>query len=128
MITRYFDVFVFFSGQTNDIFMISLSTTNLNRSVDCRSVTQEQGQFFCQFCIEINDLFTCYDFENSTSNSAANAALTGLGEGTYLYRVTAFLNDVPEASIFDFFSTGEYYMLLSWLALMLSSSLLFCSY
>jgi hypothetical protein len=52
----------------------------------------------CQFYIEI---FTCYNLENTASNSTANAALTNLGEGTYRYRVTAFLDEVPVASMYD---------------------------
>ena len=107
---NFFDV----PDQTNNIFTITLSTTNLNRSVACTHPTPEQpGMFSYQFCIEINAAFICYDLENSASNSGANAALTDLGEGTYLYRVTAFLNGVPLASISDFFSTGKYCLFVS---------------
>ena len=74
---------------------------------------EQPGMFSCQFCIEINNAFTCYNLENSSSNSGANAALTDLEEGTYLYRVIAFLNGVPVASISDFFSTGKYCLLVS---------------
>ena len=98
------------SGPMNDIFTITLSSTNLNRTVDCNRLTQRPGLFLCQFCVKINNLFTCYDLDNSSSN-AANTALTGLGEGTYFYRATVFLDDIPIASIYDFFSTGKYYLL-----------------
>lgn len=73
---------------------------------------QTPRQFSCQFCIEVNDRFTCYDLENS-GNGVANAALTGLEEGTYFYRVTAFLDSDPVALIYDFFSTGKYSLLVS---------------
>jgi hypothetical protein len=86
--------------------MIDLSTTNspLKRSVEC-----EQGwEKMCEFCIEMGNCFTCYDLENSTSRSAANAALTGLEEETYFYRATAYLNDdVPVVPSYGFFSTGK---------------------
>lgn len=75
---------------------------------------EQPGLFSCQFCIEINAAFICYNLENSASNSEANAALTDLGEGTYLYRVTAFLDGIPVASISDFFSTGRYCLLEGW--------------
>ena len=74
---------------------------------------EQPGLFSCQFCIEINAAFTCYDLENNFSNSEANAALTDLGEGTYLYRVTASLDGVPVASISDVFSTSKYCLLVS---------------
>ena len=115
VVTIYYSInFFYASGQTNDVFTITLSTTNLNRSVACTRLMPEQpGLFSCQFCIEINAAFICYDLENSASNSGANAALTDLGEGTYLYRVTASLNGVPVASISDVFSTGKYCLLVS---------------
>jgi hypothetical protein len=65
----------------------------------------------CEFCIEINNVFPCYNLENNASSSTANTALTNLEEGTYRYRVTAFLDDVPVASIYDSFSTGKYRLL-----------------
>jgi hypothetical protein len=76
--------------------------------VDCRS--QTQGLSY-QFCIEINDIFPCYNLENNASNSTANAALTNLEEGTYRYRVTVFLDGDLVASIYDSFSTGKYRLL-----------------
>jgi hypothetical protein len=79
--------------------------------VDCRRRTQGQGLFSCQFCIEVNDIFTCYNLEKTASNIAADAALTDLEEGTYRYRVTASLDEVPVASIYDLFSTGKYCLL-----------------
>ena len=79
--------------------------------MDCKRLTQIPGVFSCQLCIEINDSFTCYILENS-SNSAANTALTDLREGTYFYRVTVFLDDVPVASTYDFFSTCKHISLL----------------
>ena len=98
---------ILFSGPINDVFTITLSTTTLNRTVDCKRLTQIPGVFSCQLCVEINDSFTCYILENS-SNSAVNTALTDLREGTYFYRVTVFLDDVPVASTYDFFSTCKY--------------------
>ena len=74
---------------------------------------EQPGMFSCQFCIQINDTFTCYDLEDSFSNGEANSALTDLGEGTYLYRVTASLDGIPVASISDFFNTGKYCLLVS---------------
>jgi hypothetical protein len=66
------------------------------------------GLFSCQFCVENDtDCITCYDLENSASNSAANEALTDLGEGTYVYRATASLDGVPMAPITGFFRTGR---------------------
>ena len=94
---------------TENTFAIDLSTTNSsNRTVDCR--TNQTGQFSCEFCIEINNHFTCYDLENSTSQSAANLALTNnLGERTYFYRATASLNGVRMQPMINFFRTGRHY-------------------
>ena len=94
------------SGQTNDVFSIALSTTNSNRSVECTQQSQGSEMFSCQFCFIHEDNSTiCYDLED---NSAANAVLTNLPNGTYFYRVIAFINDVPVASVYDFFSTCKY--------------------
>ena len=118
-------VLIIFSGPaTENTFAIDLSTTNSsNRTVDCR--TNQTGQFSCEFCIEINKQFTCYDLENSTSQSAANLALTNnLGEGTYFYRATASLNGVRMQPMINFFRTGRHYFSLcsSYLMYLLFSS------
>ena len=103
-----------FSGPAT--FAIDLSTTNsLNRTVDCR--TNQMGNFSCEFCIEINYRFTCYDLkvENSTSRSAANFALNNikLEEVTHFYSATASLNGVRMQPMINFFRTGEHYTSLS---------------
>ena len=97
-----------FSGPAN--FSVDLSTTNSsNRTVDCR--TNQIGQFSCEFCIEIDKQFTCYDLENSTSQITANLALTNnLGEnGTYFHRATASLNGVRMQPRYNFSRTGRHY-------------------
>ena len=88
--------------------MIDLSTTNstMSRSVECKGGWEK---FSCEFCIEIDGYFTCYNLENNT-NSEANAALTNLIEGIYFYRATAFIDGVPLLPIYDFFSTGKFFI------------------
>lgn len=92
-------------GQTNTIFSLSLSTTDPNnRMVECNRLYQEEGFFSCEFCLEL-DQRTCF---NLSDNSLANAELNSLEDGKYAYFATAYINDVPVASIFDNFSTCKF--------------------
>ena len=101
------------AGPNNTVFSIHLSITNPNnRTVKCNRLSQGPEKFLCEFCINLNsgqsDPTNCYNL----NGSSADAVLTNLPGGTYLYRVIAYLNGVPIASIFDQFTTRKFHVLI----------------
>ena len=94
---------VHYTGTRNEIFSLTLDTTNIgNQTVACSG---EAETFKCEFCFTTGD--TCQNLACIPATGTPTL-LPSLTELTYCYRATASVNGIAIAVIQDTFNTGTH--------------------